>query len=254
MRALGLGVLGALAACSSPDAGPGTGPDDTTGPPAEPAPAGRVGLPTERIVPAQPVVDSVPTPYVALTIDDGETTAVVATFAELIRATGLRVTFFANGIYDSWRANAPALRPMVESGQVQIANHTWSHPTITRLSDAQLVRELSRNEADLAALYGISTKPFFRPPWMIHDERTDRVCRAEGYPILPHWSGTFGDLTRGITEADVLRHARAELAAGAVMIGHANEPAVGAVLDRIAALVAERGLIPVTLADVYAAA
>ena len=69
----------------------------------------------------------------------------------------------------------------------------------------------------------------------MHDERTDRICAAEGYPILPHWSGTFGDLTRGITAADVLRHARAELVAGAVMIGHANEPAVADVLDQIAA-------------------
>ncbi len=253
LRALGLGVLGALAACSSPDAGRDPG-DPSSGPASSSAPARRVGLPTERIVPVQPTIDGVPSPYVALTIDDGMTTAIVAAFAELIRTTGLRITFFANGLYDSWRAAAPALRPMVESGQVQIANHTWSHPDITRLSDAHLVEELARNETELAGLYGISTRPFFRPPWMLHDERTDRICAAEGYPILAHWSGTFGDLTRGITAADVLRHARAELVAGAVMIGHANEPAVADVLDQIAALVAGRGLIPVTLADVYASA
>ena len=237
LAALGVGVLGALAACA-------------------PAPESPIvpARPGSRIVPTATVVDRVPSPGVALTVDDGVSTAVVAAYAEVVRATGLRLTFFATGIYDSWRANAPALRPLVESGQVQIGNHTWSHPDITRIPDTQLVAELTRNEAELHALYGISTRPFFRPPWMSHDARTDRISREEGYPILPHWSGSLGDEVRGISGADVLRHARAQVAAGAILLGHANEPAVSGVLDQIAQLIADRALVPVTLADVYTAA
>ena len=237
LAALGVGVLGALAACAPAPESPIV--------PARPGP---------RIVPTATVVDRVPSPGVALTVDDGVSTAVVAAYAEVVRATGLRLTFFATGIHDSWRANAPALRPLVESGQVQIGNHTWSHPDITRIPDTQLVAELTRNEAELHALYGISTRPFFRPPWMSHDARTDRISREEGYPILPHWSGSLGDEVRGISGADVLRHARAQVAAGAILLGHANEPAVSGVLDQIAQLIADRALVPVTLADVYTAA
>jgi peptidoglycan/xylan/chitin deacetylase (PgdA/CDA1 family) len=72
---------------------------------------------------------------VAFTVDDGVSTEVVAAFARFCRDTGTRMTFFVNGVNASWTVNAPVLRPMVESGQVQLGNHTWSHPYLTKLAD-----------------------------------------------------------------------------------------------------------------------
>src|SRR3954464_13802304 len=59
----------------------------------------------------------------ALTVDDGASSAVVAAFGQFCRDTGTRL-FFAKGPNASWSDNAAALRPMVDSGQVQMANHT----------------------------------------------------------------------------------------------------------------------------------
>lgn len=70
----------------------------------------------------------------------------VASLAALCRDTGIRLTFFVNGVNKSWSINAPALRPMVDSGQIQLANHTWSHPDITRLATADVVEQI-RNTA-----------------------------------------------------------------------------------------------------------
>ena len=60
----------------------------------------------------------------ALTVDDGVSVPVVGAFAQFAHDTGTRLTFFINGANSSWSVNAPALRPMVDSGQVQMANHT----------------------------------------------------------------------------------------------------------------------------------
>src|SRR5215213_1602615 len=105
----------------------------------------------------------------ALTIDDGTNTEVVAAFAEFAADTGTRLTFFPNGCYSSWKENAAALRPLVESGQVALGNHTWSHPDLTTLGDREVAEEIGRNRDFIADLFGVSDSPFFRPPFGARD-------------------------------------------------------------------------------------
>ena len=62
----------------------------------------------------------------ALTVDDGLSVPVVGAFAQFAHDTATRLTFFVNGANSSCSVNAPAPRPMVDSGQIQMANHTWS--------------------------------------------------------------------------------------------------------------------------------
>ena len=54
-------------------------------------------------------------------------------YTQFAKDTGVRLTFFVNGTYDSWTDNLAMLRPLVESGQIQLGNHTWSHPDLTTL-------------------------------------------------------------------------------------------------------------------------
>ena len=72
----------------------------------------------------------------ALTVDDGVNSDVVRLYTEFAKDTGVRLTFFVNGTYRSWSDNAPLLRPLVESGQIQLGNHTYSHPDLTTLGTA----------------------------------------------------------------------------------------------------------------------
>jgi hypothetical protein len=59
----------------------------------------------------------------ALTVDDGASVPVVGAFAQFCLDTGTRLTFFVNGANSSWSVNASALRPMVDAGQIHMANH-----------------------------------------------------------------------------------------------------------------------------------
>ena len=107
-------------------------------------------------------------PLLALTIDDGVSSPVVGAYVALAKATGIRLTFFANGVNHSWADHQKDMQPLVDSGQIQIANHTWDHPDIRTLTDTQLVDQLDRNNRYLTGLYGVDTKPYFRPPYMGH--------------------------------------------------------------------------------------
>ena len=187
----------------------------------------------------------------ALTIDDGVNSEVVAAFVALATRTGIRLTFFPNGRYRSWQDNAAALRPLVDSGQVTLGNHTWSHPDVTTLDDRALTEEIRRNQQFLWSTFGVRT-PFFRPPYGAHDARTDAVVADLGHPTIALWDGTLGD-DKVLTPAEILAAGRQWFTAQRIVIGHANHRPVATVFGELLALIEERGLQTVTLADVWSA-
>jgi len=189
----------------------------------------------------------------ALTVDDGTSSDVVAAYTKFCTDTGFRLTFFVNGANRSWTDNAPALRPLVESGQVLLANHTWSHPDITTLSRTALREEITRNDTFLRSTYGITGLPFFRPPYGHHNPTTDQVAADLGYPTIALWEGSLGDSSI-ITEDFLLSLARQWLQPQHIVIGHANHPAITHTYPQLLDIITQRGLRTVTLADVYTTA
>src|SRR5579859_5681439 len=129
----------------------------------------------------------------ALTVDDGVSTAVLEAYVDFVIASGIRVTFFVNGVYESWTVVRNKLAPLVESGQVQLGNHTWNHPSITGLSDAEITDQLVRNERFLSNTFGVTGRPYFRPPYGHHDTRTDNITDSLGYSRTVMWYGSLGD-------------------------------------------------------------
>jgi peptidoglycan/xylan/chitin deacetylase (PgdA/CDA1 family) len=186
----------------------------------------------------------------ALTIDDGTNTEVVAAFAAFAAQTGTRLTFFPNGCYRSWEDNAKVLRPLIESGQVAVGNHTWSHPDLTTLGDRAVAEEIGRNRDFLRKVFGVRDTPFFRPPYGARNERIDRISADQGHPTVVLWNATLGD-SRLLTAEELMAAAREWFAAQRIVVGHANHATVTKVYDDLLALIAERGLHTVTLADVW---
>jgi peptidoglycan/xylan/chitin deacetylase (PgdA/CDA1 family) len=219
--------------------------------PADPVEAA-VEVPAGPLPPPTGVVTELPGEGngLALTIDDGTSSEVVAAFAALAVDTGVRLTFFPNGRYRSWEENAAVLRPLVESGQVAFGNHTWSHPDLTTLGDAEVAEEIGRNRDFLRTTFGVET-PFFRPPFGAHDDRTDRIAADLGHPTIAMWNGTLGD-SRVLTGAELVGYAREWFTAQTIVVGHANHRTVTTVYGELLDIVRERGLRTVTLADAWA--
>jgi peptidoglycan/xylan/chitin deacetylase (PgdA/CDA1 family) len=186
----------------------------------------------------------------ALTVDDGTSVEVVAAFAQFCRDTGTRLTFFVNGANSSWTLNAPALRPMVDAGQIQLGNHTWSHPDITRVGLAAVTDQINRNKAFLANTYGVDGTPYFRPPYGRHTPDTDKVAADLGYPTITLWSGAVGD-SRVITEGELIAAATQSFQPQQIVLAHANRPPITHCYAQLVDLIGSRGLQTVTLADVF---
>jgi peptidoglycan/xylan/chitin deacetylase (PgdA/CDA1 family) len=133
---------------------------------------------------------------------------------------------------------------------VQLGNHTWNHPSILKLSAAQITDQLERNETFLRRTYGVAGRPYFRPPYGDHDARTDAVTGGLGFDRTVMWYGSLGDSSI-VTEAQLVAAARQWFAAGRIVIGHANHPAVTHVYPQLLELIRSRALQTVTLRDVF---
>jgi peptidoglycan/xylan/chitin deacetylase (PgdA/CDA1 family) len=186
----------------------------------------------------------------ALTVDDGTSTPVVDAFAQFCHDTGTRLTFFVNGANSSWSVNAPALRPLADSGQVQMANHTWSHPYLNRLGLSAVADQIRRNADFLRNTYGVDGTPFFRPPYGVHNADIDRVAADQGYTTVTMWSGDVGD-SRPENETSLVANADRSFQGQRIVLIHANLPTVTHCYPQLLDIIQSRNLQTVTLNDVF---
>ena len=98
--------------------------------------------------------------YVGLTYDDGPTGSTGA-LLNALRANGARATMFNVG--QKVQQNPGAAQSQVSAG-MWIGNHSWTHPHLTQLSQAQMQSELSQTQNAIRSATG-TTPRLFRPPY-----------------------------------------------------------------------------------------
>jgi peptidoglycan/xylan/chitin deacetylase (PgdA/CDA1 family) len=186
----------------------------------------------------------------ALTLDDGVNTQVVRLYTQFAKDTGVRLTYFVNGRYASWTDNRDLLRPLVESGQIQLGNHTWSHPDLATLPKDQVAEQLRRNHQFLMTTYGVDARPYYRPPYGSHNPVVDAVAAGLGYSVPTLWSGSLEDQNI-IGEDEIVKMANKYFKPQAIVIGHLNHLPVTRVYDQLVDVIRARNLRTVTLDDVF---
>lgn len=188
--------------------------------------------------------------YLALTVDDGASSEVVGAYAKWAADSGARFTFFVTGQYDAWRDNKKALAPLVESGQIQLGNHSWTHADLTALTAAGVAEELGRCEKLLKNTYGVTGTPYYRPPFGYRNAAVDKVAADLGYTMPTLWDGSLSD-SGVVTEKFLIGAARRYFRAQRIVIGHANHEPVTRVYGRFNQIIADRRLQTVTLNDYF---
>jgi len=268
---LGLGTASVLAGCDIKPHSAGAnhvrpGPHSASGPHS--APGSAKATPATPPAPARlpPIPPPVPgaaqifwqgspaaaaARQIAITVDDGYCAECAQAYAALAQATGIHITFNPNGCYSEiWNPLARALRPLIEAGQVQIGNHTFNHWWLTELTNAQIIAQLERNEEWIERTYGITARPWWRPPYGAYDERTNQLAASIGYTNTLMWNGSYGDSTV-ISPRALLALARQYSRPGVIMLGHANHPTVTHLFPQITEIITRRHLHPVTLDEMF---
>ncbi|MGH9124526.1 MAG: polysaccharide deacetylase family protein, partial [Acidimicrobiales bacterium] len=188
---------------------------------------------------------------IALTIDDGYCASCVSAYVQFAETTGTAITFSPNGTYSAeWTPHAATLRDLIAAGQVQIGNHTYTHLSMLGRSDSDVQADIMRNEAWIQETFGITSRPYLRPPYGFHNSHSDALAASLGYTKILLWNGTLGDATP-ISATDLLNLANQYFNAGTIMLGHANHPTVNMLYPQLLKMLGDRNLRPVTLDTMF---
>ena len=186
-------------------------------------------------------VDCTLVPCVALTYDDGPSAHTTGILDDLA-ARDVAATFFAQG--QSAQGYADTLARMTRDGH-QLEGHTWNHPHLPQLTDAQIAAQIvdSTRALEVASGQDISA---FRPPW---GEFTPRVLAAAGMPAIlwdvdtEDWAGPPDDV--------LIARAVEQPRAGSIVLLHDIHPGTartaGAVMDGLL----DRGFELVTVRQLF---
>jgi peptidoglycan/xylan/chitin deacetylase (PgdA/CDA1 family) len=98
--------------------------------------------------------------YVGITFDDGPTGS-TGTLLNTLRSNGIRATLFNIG--QKVQQNPGQVQAEQAAG-MWIGNHSWTHPHLTTLSQAQMQSELSQTQNAIRSATG-ATPRLFRPPF-----------------------------------------------------------------------------------------
>lgn len=188
--------------------------------------------------------------HIAWTVDDGSSSASVKAYVEMAKAHNIRLTFFATPFGRGWVDNKKAIAPLVESGQIQMANHLTHHPNLTHLTSKGIRNELATCESWLKKHFGVSGKPYFRPPYGLYDSKVLTVAADYGYTRCVMWEGSMGDAGHTSTRG-VRRNANKWMTGGRIFIAHANNMYAMNQSDYFVDLLKQRHLKTKTLHDIF---
>ncbi len=175
------------------------------------------------------------TGYVGLTFDDGPSNSSTPALLTALRQNGLRATMFNVG--QNAAAYPAQVRAQVSAG-MWVANHSYTHPHLTQLSQGQVDSEISRTQQAIAAAGG-GTPRLFRPPYGETNATVQSVASRYGLRQVI-WDVDSGDWNNASVDAIVAAGAR--LSNGQVILMHDWPANTRAAIPRIAQTLASRGL------------
>jgi endo-1,4-beta-xylanase len=175
---------------------------------------------------------SCPAGYVALTFDDGPTSGTTNQLISALQQKGATAVVFPTG--QNAQANASGMRAYANAG-LQIGNHSWDHPYLTNMSQAQVQQQLSSTQQTIQQTSGVTPK-LFRPPYGSTNSTVRQVASSLGLTEVI-WDVDSKDYDSASVSA--IRQAASGLRAGQVILMHdwpANTiQALPGILDDLAA-------------------
>src|ERR1043166_4247889 len=120
-------------------------------------------------------------PYVAMTFDDGPSAKLTPKLLDLLAAHHIKATFFLIG--ENVAEKPEILDREVREGH-EVANHSWSHPNLGKMSDDGVRSQLRRTDDAIRSAMG-SSPTLMRPPYGSINVRQKKWINQEvGYKIV----------------------------------------------------------------------
>lgn len=125
-----------------------------------------------------------------LTFDCGFEAGYTEKMLDVLKKHNVKATFFVVGNYLT--SSPDIIKRMENEGHI-VANHTYSHPDMSKISDEKSFKEeLLKTEAEYEKITGKKMQKFYRPPRGKFSENNLKMANNLGYKTI-FWSLAYVD-------------------------------------------------------------
>ncbi|MFC4323142.1 polysaccharide deacetylase family protein [Litchfieldia salsa] len=125
------------------------------------------------------------TKKISLTYDAGDSAEETEHILAVLRKHKVQTTMFLTG---SWVEKFPELAKRILEDGHEIANHSFSHPDMTKLSIDEMLSELEKTTATFVNVLNTKGTPLFRPPFGSWNKKVLQAVGKAGLPYTVYWS------------------------------------------------------------------
>lgn len=168
-----------------------------------------------------------------LTFDNGYENGYTSKILDVLKEKEVPATFFVTGHYVT--SQPELIIRMHYDGHI-IGNHSWSHPDMSKISDAQIEEELEKVYNEVFKLTGQLEMKYLRTPKGVFNEQSLAVSKRLNYTNV-FWSIAYVDWDRNITKGGKYAFDKVtlQLHPGAVILLHTvskdNADALSDIID-----------------------
>jgi peptidoglycan/xylan/chitin deacetylase (PgdA/CDA1 family) len=185
-------------------------------------------------------------PRVALTFDAGGPADPASRILDILAKHHVHSTFFITG---DWANQSPDLVRRIHSEGHEIGNHTMHHLDSRTLSDQEVCTELNQADQVISNLTGVTTRPYYRPPYGSRDTRIRSLAAQIGYRTA-YWTIDTVDWKTTATSASITKIVMSNLKNGAIILMHAGSQVESETLDGLMTKIEQQRYQMVTVTEV----
>lgn len=181
-------------------------------------------------------------PVIAFTFDDGPNGATTKRIVDALKKNGARATFFIVGNRVNSQKQYDALQAAIDAG-CEIANHTYSHAKLTKISVSEMKEEIEKTNTVLEDKLGVRTHLLRPPGGFTNDEVKSNVK----YPIIK-WDVDTEDWKSRDKDA-VVAEIKKSVKDGAIVLMHDLYQSTAEAVEEILPWLVEQGYQVVTVSE-----
>jgi peptidoglycan-N-acetylglucosamine deacetylase len=185
-------------------------------------------------------------PRIALTFDAGGPSTPTGRILDILAKHHVHSTVFITG---DWANLYPDLVRRIHNDGHEIGNHTMHHKDLRTLSDVEVCNELNQANQVISGITGVTTRPYYRPPYGGRDSRVRSLAANLGYRTV-YWTIDTLDWQTTATPDSITKRVMDNLANGVIVLMHAGSDVEAQTLDGLMTKIEAKGYEMVSVSEV----
>lgn len=184
-----------------------------------------------------------------LTFDAGYENGYTPAILDALKKHNVKATFFLVGNYIT--SSPDLVRRMVDEGHI-VANHTYNHPNMTKISTMEAFRkEIEELEGAYREATGQELIKYYRPPQGKYSEENLKMAQDLGYKTF-FWSLAYVDWynDKQPIKDEAFKKLLGRIHPGAIVLLHSTSKTNSEIMDELLTKWKEMGYIFGTLDDI----